>query len=76
MHARMHGLVCADGASWVSQDDNSEEILVQKALDYITKAIYPPGASKNDKRVIRKKAAKFSVQDGQIFYAKKGAKKV
>ena len=49
---------------------------MQKAVDYITKAIYPPGASKNDKRVIRKKAAKFSMQDGQIFYAKKGGKKV
>ena len=27
-------------ASWVSQDNNSEEIHVQKAVDYITKAIY------------------------------------
>ena len=36
-------------ASWVSQDINSDEILVQKAV-----ASYPLGASKNDKRVIRK----------------------
>ena len=51
----------SDGASWVSQDINSDEILVQKAV-----ASYPLGASKNDKRVIRKNNTFLHVSKWQV----------
>ena len=45
-------------------------------MNYITKSSYPPNATKNEKRVIRKKAEKLSVKDGEVFYKKKGGKEV
>ena len=33
--------------------------LIEKAFDYLTRKVYPPGCSKNDKRVIRRKAEKL-----------------
>ena len=50
----------------------SDCVLVEKVVNYITKSSYPPNATKNEKRVIRKKAEKLSVKDGEVFYKKKG----
>ena len=52
----------------------SDCVLVEKAVNYITKSSYSPNATKNEKRVIRKKAEKLSVKDGEVFYKKKGGK--
>ena len=35
---------------------------------YITEGRYPAGASANHKRMIRAKAKKFAVRDGELFY--------
>ena len=55
---------------------DAETSLIKNACDYLTSGTYPPGATKNKKRVIRKKASKLSVRNGEIFYKKKGRKEV
>ncbi len=45
-----------------------EADLVEQVYNYITKASYPPAATKNEKRVIRNKAQKFKVNDGELYY--------
>ena len=39
-------------------DVDNELALIEKAFDYLTRKTYPPGCSKNDKRVIRRKTEK------------------
>ena len=55
-------------------DDNLA--LIEKAFDYLTRKTYPPGCSKNDKRVIRRKAEKLEERNGEIFYKKQGGSTV
>ena len=52
-----------------------EQQLLEEAFTYRTEGKYPEGASENKKRVIRKKANKFEVKDGELFY-KQNYKKV
>ena len=52
-----------------------EQQLLEEAFAYRTEGKYPEGASDNKKRVIRKKANKFEVKDGELFY-KQNYKKV
>ena len=40
----------------LQKNDVDELALIEKAFDYLTRKVYPPGCSKNDKRVIRRKA--------------------
>ena len=54
-----------------------DELLVKDAYNYITRKIYPDGCSANRKRVIRKKALKFSVsENGELLYRHKQKGKV
>ena len=64
-------------ASTASIDDDSMDAatsddrdLVRKACTYITEGAYPAGATANEKRVIRKKAKRFAVRNGELFYRK------
>ena len=43
---------------------------------YLTDKKYPPGCSDIRKRVIRKKAQKFVVNDGELFYKQQKKGKV
>ena len=45
--------------------------LVQEAYMYLTQQRYPLGCADSRKRSIRKKAAKFVVRDGELFFKKK-----
>ena len=50
--------------------------LVQEAYIYLTEHRYPSGCVDSRKRSIRKKAGKFVVRDGELFFKKKGKGKV
>ena len=45
--------------------------LLEKAYIYLTERRYPENSSSNDKRIIRRKAAKFNMRDGELFYKKR-----
>ena len=49
-------------------DVDDELALIEKAFDYLTRKTYPPGCSKNDKRVIRRKAEKLEERNGEIGF--------
>ena len=57
-------------------DDDHEVQLIEKAYIKITQGTYPEGASKNEKRVIRRKADTLVVVDGVLHYKKKDGSKV
>ncbi len=44
-----------------------DQELVKEAFNYLTTSTYPPGCTENRKRVIRKKAKKFVLKDGQLY---------
>ena len=46
--------------------DTSEEELLDKVYLYITEKCYANGTSENCKRIIRKKASKFTLIDGEM----------
>lgn len=48
--------------------------LVEAAYQYITDTSYPDGCSKEQKRTIRRKATKFVVRNGVMFFKKKKKK--
>ena len=48
-----------------------KEELVQQAYTYLTKTSYPNACTEIRKRVVRKKAAKFEVKDGELYYKHK-----
>ena len=54
-------------------DVDDELALMEKAFDYLTRKTYPPGCSKSNKRVIRRKVEKLEERNGEIFYKKRGA---
>ena len=54
------------------EQGQTEIDLVQQAYVYVTDKTYPESCSENLKRVIRRKAKKFSVWDGELYYKKKG----
>ena len=43
--------------------------LVEEVYLYMTKKTYPDGCLLNRKRQIRKKAEKFEIVDGELYYA-------
>ncbi len=51
------------------------EVNYEIVLEYLQSGRYPVGATKNLKRVIRKKSAKFSLNDGLLFYSSSGTLK-
>ena len=60
--------------------DSSEEgdaksgDLVEEAYEYLVRNVYPVGASVAHKRCIRRKAQKFVVKDGEMYFKKKKGK--
>ena len=49
-------------------EDGEESALLDEAILYITEKRYPEEASENRKRAIRRKAKKFEIQGGELFY--------
>ena len=49
--------------------------LVQDVHVYLTEHGYPLGCTEPRKRTIRRKVAKFSVRDGELFFKKNKKKK-
>ena len=57
------------------EDEKQESELLKNVLEYCIKKLYPCGASKNEKRIIRRKAERFEVtSDGEVLYKKNGSK--
>ena len=59
-----------------SEDVEGGRDLVQEAYVYLTEHRYPPGCISSRKRSIRKKAGKFVVREGEMFFKKKRKGKV
>ena len=56
--------------------EERDQELVEQAYIYLTSTTYPPGCDENRKRVIRKKAKKFELKDGELYYKQKQKSKV
>ena len=56
--------------------DQAENELVEEVYIYLTEGKYPVTCAANRKRIIRRKAEKFRVQNGELFYLKKKSRKV
>ncbi len=56
--------------------ENQEEDLIENAYMFLTSNTYPKRCSDNLKHVIQRKAAKFAVNDGELFYKQKRKEKV
>ena len=59
-----------------AQAEERTEQLIEQAYTYLREKTYPDGCSETKKRVIRKKAAKFEVKDGELYYKQKQNGKV
>ena len=60
-----------------SELDKESTDLVDKVIHYCVYKRYPAGATKNEKRIIRRKAERFEVSDsGELFYLKRSGQKV
>ena len=59
-----------------AQAKERTEQLIEQAYTYLREKTYPDGWSETRKRVIRKKAAKFEVKDGELYYKQKQNGKV
>eukprot|EP00731_Ephydatia_muelleri_P030725 Em0022g239a len=53
-----------------SEEDEVKENLVEEAYQYLRRKSYPAGASEERKRCIRRKAAKFVLKNGELFFKK------
>ena len=56
--------------------EEGEVALLEKAYHYLTEKSYPLQCSKNEKRIIRRKAERLEVKDGVLHYKKKDGNKV
>ena len=52
-------------------EDDAEVVLVEKAYIRLVEGTYPTGATKNEKRSIRRKMMTLAVRNGVLFYKKK-----
>ena len=52
--------------------EERDQKLVEQAYSYLTTSTYPPETTENKKRVIRKKAKKFDLKDGELYYSQPG----
>ena len=52
-------------------EDDAEAVLVEKAYIRLVEGTYPTGATKNEKRSIRRKMTTLAVRNGVLFYKKK-----
>ena len=61
----------------MSDSDSDEDALVNDVYAYLVQKSYPKGCSGTRKRQIRKRAERFSVKEGKLYYrCKKGGKQV
>ena len=58
------------------ESESRDQQLLEEAYIYRTEKKYPEEATENRRRIIRKKAAKFVVKDGELFYKMKKKDKV
>ena len=56
--------------------EERDQELVEQAYAYLTTSTYPSGCTENRKRVVRKKAKKFELKDGELYYKQKQKGKV
>ena len=54
--------------------EETEVDLVEQAYVYVTSKTYPEGFSENQKRIVWRKAKKFVVRDGELYFIKKKGK--
>ena len=52
-------------------EDDAEAVLVEKAYIRLVEGTYQTGATKNEKRSIRRKMTMLAVRNGLLFYKKK-----
>ena len=57
-------------AGMATEDDLNSQDLIDNIYTFVTENRYPEGATVGQKRTIRRKAAKFEVCDGELFYKK------
>ena len=57
-------------------DEQCDIALVERAYAYLTKGAYPEGATKNEKRSIRRKAERLKEENGELYYKKRSGVKV
>ena len=55
-----------------SDDEQSDIALVERAYLYLTKGAYPEGATKNEKRSIRRKTEPLKEENGELYYRRSG----
>ena len=58
------------------EDIQPEQQLLDDAVLYLLENRYRDDCTKNEKRCIRRKAKKFTLQDGDLLYTKKDKTKV
>ena len=58
------------------EPEDDEGLRLQNVYSYLAEGKYPLGASKDEKRVIRKKSKKYSVSNGQLTYRTKNGNNV
>ena len=51
-----------------TDEDEVKENLVEEAYQYLRRKSYPAGTSEGRKRCIRRKAAKFVLKNGELFF--------
>ena len=49
-------------------DKDGERELVEHVYEYLAHNRYPEGSDKNHKRIVRKRAKKFLLKDGELHY--------
>ena len=59
-----------------ASSDDEEDCLLDKVYFYLTEKQYADGTTENCKRVIRKKASKYVIIDGELHLTKKRKGKV
>ena len=55
-------------------EENDEDNLIEDAVLYLQRKLYREGCSKNEKRCIRRKALRFTLNNGELLYTKKDKK--
>ena len=53
-----------------AEDELDGQDLIDNIFIFVTENRYPEGATVGQKRTIRRKAAKFEVREGELFYKK------
>ena len=53
-----------------------EESWIECVYEYLSRGSYPTGATSSKKRFIRRKAGKFEIEDGEMYYKQTTKSKV